>query len=227
MKQLFGKPPLKPTEKSIRMAYQTAVIATAALRSWALHWLIVLRMNPRADNRELTQQADQIMTLISGAHQMIDTGIDVEFNSFDLEITPQFGKSRAKAVELILDCLTHFGTLADAARNDTLTDADIQCAISDYVDPASNGMTQVLAELDQLVAQSEKTAIDTQLSLIREAIGEMGKNNMTIGMIAINASVEAAHVGDAGRGFSVIAHEIQNLSKKAKTAFDDLTSRIN
>lgn len=35
-------------------------------------------------------------------------------------------------------------------------------------------------------------------------------------ILAINASIEAARVGDAGRGFAVIAGEVQALSKKSK-----------
>ncbi|MDI8993052.1 methyl-accepting chemotaxis protein, partial [Salmonella enterica subsp. enterica serovar Anatum] len=35
-------------------------------------------------------------------------------------------------------------------------------------------------------------------------------------LIAINSAIEAARVGDAGRGFSVISKEVKNLSEDVK-----------
>ncbi|GEM_PF-3657427 len=213
-------------ENTIRGAYQTVVIATAALRSWGLNWLLLLQMNPLQKDSDLYAKAQEILPLIKAAHDMIETGIDDVFAPFDLENPPGFAKIRAQAAQNIKTCLAHFDELAKAARTNALENDVVLATISDQIDLISNGMTQVLATLDQLVAQKEQRTIENQHSLIREAIDEMGKNNFTIGMIAINASVEAAHVGDAGRGFSVIASEIQNLSKNSKIAFDALSSRI-
>lgn len=212
--------------ETIRGAYQIAVIATAALRSWGLNWLLLLQMDPTYKNGDMKAKAQAILPLIKGARDMIETGVDSVFAAHDFENTSEFSKVRVQAVQQIDACLVHFDMLAEKARDNTLDDKAILAAISNHLDLASDGMTRFLALLDRLVSQKEQKNIDDQHSIIRKAVVEMGKNNFTIGMIAINASVEAAHVGDAGRGFSVIANEIQTLSKNSKLAFDELSSRI-
>jgi Methyl-accepting chemotaxis protein len=45
-------------------------------------------------------------------------------------------------------------------------------------------------------------------------------------LLGLNAKVEAVHAGAAGRGFSVVADEIQRLSKESKTASVDISDTI-
>ena len=46
-------------------------------------------------------------------------------------------------------------------------------------------------------------------------------------VLAINASIEAARVGQAGKGFAVIAGEIQKLAKWSKDIAEDITHTLN
>jgi methyl-accepting chemotaxis protein len=48
-------------------------------------------------------------------------------------------------------------------------------------------------------------------------------------MLGLNASIEAARAGDAGRGFNVVAQQIRKLSEQSKGAvpkIKELTDRI-
>ena len=45
-------------------------------------------------------------------------------------------------------------------------------------------------------------------------------------ILSINAAVEAAHAGDQGRVFAVIANEMRDLSKRCRDAARDLKSKV-
>lgn len=54
------------------------------------------------------------------------------------------------------------------------------------------------------------------------ALQHLGAVSKTIMFISINASIEAARGGDAGRGFKVIADEIRSLARSAQDTIADI-----
>ena len=87
----------------------------------------------------------------------------------------------------------------------------------------------VQAESGKLVVTRTTEAmmeIYTASQRIEEIITLMDEIAFQTNLLALNAAVEAAHAGDHGRGFGVVAIEVRNLAQRSKNASHEIKGLI-
>ncbi|PWB35455.1 methyl-accepting chemotaxis protein [Pseudomonas sp. SDI] len=121
-------------------------------------------------------------------------------------------------------------TVQEVARNaehasEAATDADSQARAGD----------QVVAEA---IAQIERLAIEVNRST--EAMGQLQQESQKIGsvmdviksvaeqtnLLALNAAIEAARAGEAGRGFAVVADEVRGLAQRTQKSTEEIEELV-
>ncbi|MFC7680980.1 methyl-accepting chemotaxis protein [Paenibacillus sp. GCM10028914] len=77
-----------------------------------------------------------------------------------------------------------------------------------------NGMEERASFVSELLKNAQK------ISSITRQIAELADHS---GLLAINASIEAAHAGQHGKGFQIVAGEVQSLSKQTRSLSADIS----
>ncbi len=85
----------------------------------------------------------------------------------------------------------------------------------DMVKERTSALSQAMASLGE-----QATAIDQIMTVISDIADQTN-------LLALNAAIEAARAGEAGRGFAVVADEVRKLAEKTMSATKDVGEQIS
>ncbi|MCC9608733.1 methyl-accepting chemotaxis protein [Blastopirellula sp. JC732] len=111
-----------------------------------------------------------------------------------------------------------------------------------YVASATEEMTTCIAEIAKNAADASTVAgeaanlahaSDVTITELGEAATDIGKVIQVIqeiaeqtNLLALNATIEAARAGEAGKGFAVVASEVKDLAKQTAIATEEIRAKI-
>ena len=165
---------------------------------------------------------EQVVTTITG----ISSGLSKNIAQAEHGATTQAARTTeaATAVEQ-MNC-----TVIEVAKNASAT-ADLATGMRQRAAQGAEVVFQSVQAIgnvqkDALMLKDEMTRLAGHAKAISQIMGVISDIADQTNLLALNAAIEAARAGEAGRGFAVVADEVRKLAEKTMSSTSDVGNAI-
>lgn len=164
----------------------------------------------------------------AAAQRVADTTVRVENTSIELlaASTEQLREIRETG-QSVVDLSTRIGEVSAQAQGSASTARQARQAAeagAKAVQNAIDGMNTIREQIQETAKRIKRLGESSQeIGEITELISDLTEQT---NVLALNAAIQAASAGEAGRGFSVVAEEVQRLAERSADATRQIAALV-
>ncbi|MBO6205464.1 MAG: methyl-accepting chemotaxis protein [Lachnospiraceae bacterium] len=168
-----------------------------------------------SDVKEVAEQIDTRSRKISDVVGVINSGMETQQTHANecVDITHQLSDE----IKEIGNTLNSVESLVRDTELMITEGMDKVLFLGESADETNSITTEVGNSIEQLRTETEQ--INGFVTLISDIAGQTN-------LLSLNASIESARAGEAGRGFSVVAEEIRKLADQSKDAAKEIQNNV-